>query len=108
MILIKQLPEEPGLVFLGRLTWKREVYLFEVAQVSVSLLIGDPEFVKDSVIGDVSQPLLDVRCGQMRMVLCYVYQVRGQVRQVVIRNQVAYRDGVVLASPGSGKNLRPE
>jgi len=36
------------------------------------------------------------------------WQVRGQVRQVVIRNQVAYRDGVVLASPGSGKNLRPE
>jgi len=30
------------------------------------------------------------------------------VRQVVIRNQAVYREGVVLASPGSGRNLRPE
>ena len=31
-------------------------------------------------------------------------QVRGRVRRVVIRNQLAYQDGKVLAAPGSGKN----
>jgi len=36
------------------------------------------------------------------------WQVRGKLRLVAIRNQVVYRDGVVLASPGFGKNLRPE
>jgi dihydroorotase-like cyclic amidohydrolase len=34
------------------------------------------------------------------------WQVRGRVKRVVLRGQEAYQDGVVLARPGSGKNLR--
>jgi carbamoyl-phosphate synthase/aspartate carbamoyltransferase/dihydroorotase len=34
------------------------------------------------------------------------WHARGKVRQVVVRNQVAYRDGAVLAPPGSGKHMR--
>ncbi len=34
------------------------------------------------------------------------WQVRGRVRRVVLRGQEAYRDGEVLALPGSGKNVR--
>ena len=33
------------------------------------------------------------------------FKVRGQLRRVVLRGQEAYRDGRVLAQPGSGKNL---
>jgi carbamoyl-phosphate synthase / aspartate carbamoyltransferase / dihydroorotase len=33
-------------------------------------------------------------------------QVRGKVRRVVLRGEVAYKDGQVFASPGSGKNIR--
>lgn len=34
------------------------------------------------------------------------WTVRGRVTRVVLRGQDAYRDGVVLAPPGSGKNIR--
>jgi carbamoyl-phosphate synthase/aspartate carbamoyltransferase/dihydroorotase len=34
------------------------------------------------------------------------YPVRGRVRRVVLRGQEVYRDGQVLAAPGSGRNLR--
>ena len=34
------------------------------------------------------------------------WKVRGQVRRVVLRGQEAYRDGKVLALPGTGKNIR--
>ena len=34
------------------------------------------------------------------------WQVRGRVRRVVLRGQEAYRDGKVLALPGTGKNIR--
>jgi carbamoyl-phosphate synthase/aspartate carbamoyltransferase/dihydroorotase len=33
-------------------------------------------------------------------------KVRGRVRRVVLRGREAYRDGLVLAPPGFGKNLR--
>ncbi len=33
--------------------------------------------------------------------------VRGQVRRVVLRNQLAYEDGSFFASPGSGRNVAP-
>lgn len=33
-------------------------------------------------------------------------QVVGRVRQVVLRGQVAFQDGQVLAAPGSGRNVR--
>jgi carbamoyl-phosphate synthase/aspartate carbamoyltransferase/dihydroorotase len=33
-------------------------------------------------------------------------QVKGRLKRVVLRGQDAYRDGQVLASPGSGKNMR--
>ncbi len=35
-------------------------------------------------------------------------QVYGRVRRVVLRGQEAFRDGRVLAAPGSGRNLRSE
>jgi dihydroorotase-like cyclic amidohydrolase len=34
------------------------------------------------------------------------WRVCGRVRRVVLRGQEAYRDGAVLAAPGSGRNLR--
>jgi len=34
------------------------------------------------------------------------WKVNGRVRRVVLRGQVAYEDGRVLASPGTGKNVR--
>jgi carbamoyl-phosphate synthase/aspartate carbamoyltransferase/dihydroorotase len=34
------------------------------------------------------------------------WQVRGRVRQVVLRGQEVFRDGQILAQPGFGKNLR--
>ncbi len=34
------------------------------------------------------------------------WRVCGRLRKVVLRGQEAYRDGVVLAAPGSGRNLR--
>lgn len=34
------------------------------------------------------------------------FQVRGRVRRVFLRGQEAYRDGEVLARPGTGRNLR--
>ena len=34
------------------------------------------------------------------------WQVRGRLQRVVLRGREAYRDGQVLASPGSGQNLR--
>ena len=34
------------------------------------------------------------------------FAVRGRVRRVVLRGQEAYRDGQVLAAPGSGQNVR--
>ena len=34
------------------------------------------------------------------------FLVTGKVRRVVIRDQEAYQDGIVLAEPGSGMNLR--
>ncbi|RPI83989.1 MAG: hypothetical protein EHM41_14510 [Chloroflexi bacterium] len=34
------------------------------------------------------------------------YPVRGKVRRVVLRGREAFRDGIVLAEPGFGKNLR--
>lgn len=34
------------------------------------------------------------------------WQVRGRVQKVVLRGKEAYRDGVVLSPPGSGRNLR--
>ena len=36
------------------------------------------------------------------------WRVRGRVRRVVLRGQIAYDDGKVLAAPGSGRNLRSE
>jgi carbamoyl-phosphate synthase/aspartate carbamoyltransferase/dihydroorotase len=33
-------------------------------------------------------------------------KVRGRIRRVVLRNQEAFRDGQVLAKPGTGSNLR--
>lgn len=35
-------------------------------------------------------------------------QVYGRVRQVTLRGRLAYRDGEVLAQPGSGRDLRAE
>ncbi|MGC8780048.1 MAG: amidohydrolase family protein [Anaerolineae bacterium] len=32
-------------------------------------------------------------------------RVRGRVRRVIVRGQEAYRDGLVLAAPGQGRNL---
>jgi carbamoyl-phosphate synthase/aspartate carbamoyltransferase/dihydroorotase len=34
------------------------------------------------------------------------WKVQGRLQKVVLRNQVAYQDGQVLAAPGYGKNLR--
>lgn len=34
------------------------------------------------------------------------WRVRGQVKRVVLRGQEAYREGHLLAPPGSGKNIR--
>ena len=34
------------------------------------------------------------------------WQVRGRVKRVVLRGEVAYKDGKVLAKPGYGKNAR--
>jgi carbamoyl-phosphate synthase/aspartate carbamoyltransferase/dihydroorotase len=34
--------------------------------------------------------------------------VSGKVRQVVLRGQLAYRDGVLHAPPGFGENVRPK
>jgi len=34
------------------------------------------------------------------------WTVKGRVRKVVLRGKAAFEDGVVLAGPGSGKNLR--
>lgn len=34
------------------------------------------------------------------------WQVRGRVHKVVLRGQVAFKDGRVLAAPGSGRNIR--
>lgn len=34
------------------------------------------------------------------------YQVRGKVRRVVLRGMEAFRDGIVMAEPGFGRNLR--
>ena len=34
------------------------------------------------------------------------WRVRGRVRRVVLRGKDAYRDGKVLARPGSGRNVR--
>jgi len=34
------------------------------------------------------------------------WQVRGRVKRVVLRGQEVFRDGQVLAQPGSGRNLR--
>ena len=36
------------------------------------------------------------------------WRVRGRVQRVVLRGQDAYRDGQVLAAPGSGRNLYAE
>ncbi len=36
------------------------------------------------------------------------WQARGKVRKVVLRGQLVYQDGKVLAEPGSGKNFRAE
>lgn len=33
-------------------------------------------------------------------------QVRGRVSKVVLRGQVAFQDGVIIARPGSGRNVR--
>ncbi|MEP6986923.1 MAG: hypothetical protein ABI970_15060, partial [Chloroflexota bacterium] len=33
--------------------------------------------------------------------------VHGQVRRVVLRNQLVYEDGSFFASPGSGRNVAP-
>jgi carbamoyl-phosphate synthase/aspartate carbamoyltransferase/dihydroorotase len=33
-------------------------------------------------------------------------KVRGRVRRVVLRGKDIYRDGQVLAQPGSGRNIR--
>lgn len=33
-------------------------------------------------------------------------RLRGRVRRVVLRGQVAYVDGVVTAAPGAGQNIR--
>jgi dihydroorotase-like cyclic amidohydrolase len=35
------------------------------------------------------------------------WQVRGRVRRVTLRGREVFRDGVVLAEPGAGRNLRP-
>jgi carbamoyl-phosphate synthase/aspartate carbamoyltransferase/dihydroorotase len=34
------------------------------------------------------------------------WQVKGRIRRVVMRGAEIYRDGQVLAQPGSGKNIR--
>ena len=34
--------------------------------------------------------------------------VRGRVTRVVLRGQEAYRDGQVLAPPGSGRDIREQ
>jgi carbamoyl-phosphate synthase/aspartate carbamoyltransferase/dihydroorotase len=34
------------------------------------------------------------------------WQVRGKIKRVVLRGKEVYRDGVVTASPGNGKNIR--
>lgn len=36
------------------------------------------------------------------------WQMQGRVRRVILRGHEAYRDGQVLAQPGSGRNLRSE
>ena len=36
------------------------------------------------------------------------WQVRGRVKRVVLRGRDAYKDGEVLAKPGSGKNVRDD
>ena len=35
-------------------------------------------------------------------------RVRGRVERVILRGQVAYEDGKVLAQPGAGRDLRTE
>jgi carbamoyl-phosphate synthase/aspartate carbamoyltransferase/dihydroorotase len=46
---------------------------------------------------------LHSRCGWSPFESWRVY---GRVRRVVLRGQEAYRDGTVLAAPGTGRNLR--
>lgn len=36
------------------------------------------------------------------------WTMRGRVIQVVLRGKDAYRDGAILAAPGTGRNVRPE
>jgi len=36
------------------------------------------------------------------------WRVRGRVRSVTLRGQLAYKDGAVLAPPGTGRNVRKE
>jgi dihydroorotase-like cyclic amidohydrolase len=52
----------------------------------------------------------DIRASESRTRCAWTpfegYPVRGRVTRVVLRGQDAYRDGQVIAPPGSGRNIR--
>ena len=52
----------------------------------------------------LDEALLQTRCGWTPFA---GMAVQGRVRRVVLRNAVAYRDGEVLAGPGSGQIVEP-
>lgn len=55
---------------------------------------------------------IEIRAAEMHSRCAWTpfegWQVRGQVRRVVLRGKDAYREGRVLALPGSGMNMRDE
>lgn len=48
---------------------------------------------------------METRCGWTPF---EGWEVRGGVREVILRGQLVYRDGEILAEPGSGKNIYSE
>ncbi len=90
----------------GRLTLADVVLRMHTNPKKIFALPEQPETwieVDEDAAWEIQAAHLFTRCGWTPF---EGWQVRGRVRRVALRGQEVYRDGKVLALPGSGKNLR--
>ena len=72
--------------------------IFQVPEQSETWVEIDPQ-----AVWEIRAAHTHTRCGWTPF---EGWKVRGKVRRVVLRGAEAFRDGQVLAAPGSGKNIR--
>jgi carbamoyl-phosphate synthase/aspartate carbamoyltransferase/dihydroorotase len=93
-------------VYQGRLTVNQIIEKMHTNPKRIFNLPDQPETwveVDQEVVYEIHAAELHSRCGWTPF---EGWQVRGLVKQVLLRGEEVYKDGKVLAEPGFGKNVR--